>query len=397
MVQPAPILVVGDAVASTGFARVTEAVLRRLHPRYEIHQLGINYFGDPHDAPWPIYRAGLRGDAYGINRLQELIDRCRPRLVLLVEDIWFLARYVPILTANPQLRSIAYLPIDGAPVEPSIAAQLASLDQLVVYNRFGAATLEAALAAGPPLRRPLASIPHGVDRGVFRPLAPDPAAARAEARRRLLPDRPEFRDGFIVLNANRNQPRKRIDITLQGFARFAAGKPDTVKLYLHMGVEDVGWNLMLLARRLGIEDRLILTGAGEGVPEEPPERLNLIYNACQVGLNTALGEGWGLVAFEHAATGAVQIVPRHTACAELWDGAAEMLEPVFSVINERVLTDGHFVSERDVAAALERLYRDPALLAERSAAAFANATRAEYDWDAIAARWDALFQAVLAG
>jgi len=45
--------------------------------------------------------------------------------------------------------------------------------------------------------------------------------------------------------------------------------------------------------------------------------LNLLYNACDVGLNTASSEGWGMVSFEHAATGAAQIVPRSWVCGEV--------------------------------------------------------------------------------
>ena len=63
---------------------------------------------------------------------------------------------------------------------------------------------------------------------------------RRLAKKALLPDTPDFQDSFIVFNGNRNQPRKRIDITMKGFARFANGKPNNVKLYLHMGVEDAG-------------------------------------------------------------------------------------------------------------------------------------------------------------
>lgn len=389
-----PIVVVGDAVASTGFARLLHAILDRLHPRWDIHHLGINYFGDPHDAPWRIYRAGLRGDPYGVNRLQELIDRVQPRLVFLVEDLWFLPRYVPILRANPHVHSVAYLPVDGAPLDPALVHELTKIERLVVYTRFGMEALEAALPPGgssPPASR----IPHGVDRRTFHPLRDERVASRAEARRLLLPDRGDLRDAFIVLNANRNQPRKRIDITMKGFARFAADKPKNVMLYLHMGIEDAGWNIVLLARRLGIEDRLIVTSMQNEIPDVSAERLNLIYNACEIGLNTSLCEGWGLVSFEHAATGAAQIVPRHTACAELWNGSAEMLEPIFSATNERVLTEGYFVSPDDVAAALNRLYSNEALLASRSDDAFANATRPEYDWGAIAGRWECLFREIL--
>ena len=112
-----------------------------------------------------------------------------------------------------------------------------------------------------------------------------------------------------------------------------------------------------MARRLGIEDRLILTSTAPQLPSEPEDKLNLIYNVGDVGIITSIGEGWGLVSFESAATGAAQIVPRHTSCAELWEGHAEMMEPAFSLTPERILLDGWFVTEVAVADALERLYR----------------------------------------
>jgi calcineurin-like phosphoesterase len=40
------LLWVGDIVATTGFARVTENVLSRLKDKYEIHVLGCNWHGD---------------------------------------------------------------------------------------------------------------------------------------------------------------------------------------------------------------------------------------------------------------------------------------------------------------------------------------------------------------
>lgn len=45
------ILVVGDAVAHTGFARLLGSLLARLHARFEVHQLGVNFDGDPHPHP----------------------------------------------------------------------------------------------------------------------------------------------------------------------------------------------------------------------------------------------------------------------------------------------------------------------------------------------------------
>ncbi len=116
-------------------------------------------------------------------------------------------------------------------------------------------------------------------------------------------DDPEHRDAFIVLNANRNMPRKRIDLTIQGFAEFARDKPANVKLYLHMATQDTGWNVIALARRHGIYDRLIMTRADNVAPDFSDEQLNLLYNACDVGITTTTGEGWGMVTFEHGPRG----------------------------------------------------------------------------------------------
>jgi glycosyltransferase involved in cell wall biosynthesis len=401
-----PIVVVGDAAAPTGFARVLHSILDRVKQKYEIHHLGVNYAGDPHDADWKVYVARLGGDVYGINRLQQLIEVVNPRLVFMVNDVWILGRYAPILKKyKDSLKTVMYFPVDGEPIDSDFVEQLDGVDQLVAYNQFGKRVMQQAIdevrRESPDFKASeIEVIPHGVDTQLFYPYSKklrtgDINPGRLRAKKALLPNTKDFLDSFIVLNANRNQPRKRIEITMQGFALFAENKPDNVKLYLHMGAEDMGWNLMSLARRYDIEGRLIISNASKETPTDSVKRLNMIYNACEVGINTSLGEGWGLVSFEHAATCAAQVVPRHTACEELWQGAAEMLEPVFTVTVERVLTEGRFVSPKGVAEALERLYRDPEYLREMSEAAYLNATRPEYKWKNIARQWDALFQKLL--
>ncbi len=89
---------------------------------------------------------------------------------------------------------------------------------------------------------------------------------------------------------------------MKGFAIFAADKPKNVRLYLHMGIQDTGWNVLTLAERYSITDRLILTSRSMGIPAVSDEELNGIYNACEVGLNASSSEGWGLVSFKHGAT-----------------------------------------------------------------------------------------------
>jgi D-inositol-3-phosphate glycosyltransferase len=68
-----------------------------------------------------------------------------------------------------------------------------------------------------------------------------------------------------------------------------------------------------------------MTTQSDGPPNVSVEMLNTIYNACDVGVNTCKGEGWGLVNFEHAACGVPQVVPDHTSCKEIFEGYGELI------------------------------------------------------------------------
>jgi glycosyltransferase involved in cell wall biosynthesis len=98
-----------------------------------------------------------------------------------------------------------------------------------------------------------------------------------------------------------------------------------------------------------------------------------------------------MVSFEHAATRAAQIVPRHTSLAHLWEGAAEFVDPVIKLTYPGNLTEGHIVTPHGVAVALQRLYENPQHRKALADAAYRNATRPELDWSAISAQWKRLF------
>ena len=139
----------------------------------------------------------------------------------------------------------------------------------------------------------------------------------------------------------------------------------------------------------------MMTQADNKRPRFTDEQLNLLYNACDVGLTTTTGEGWGLVSFEHAATKAAQVMPRHTSLTELWHGAAEFVDPIMTLTYPGNLTEGHIVTAAGVAEALERLYRDVAYREALAEAAYRNATSLERDWRKIAAQWKQLFDELL--
>jgi glycosyltransferase involved in cell wall biosynthesis len=281
----------------------------------------------------------------------------------------------------------------GEAVDAHLVGRLAFFDCVVVLSavvrRHMAACFETCLRDGSIDRIPiLAVIPHGIDAAKFHP-----TADRQASRNRIAAPRDLPRESFIVLNANRNQPRKRIDITLEGFARFAADKPANVFLYLHMGETSDGCGLRDAARRLGIADRVILASTEPCAhPALDDADLNHLYNACDVGLNTASSEGWGMVSFEHAATGAAQIVPGGWVCGETWGENAELLDAAAEQNSNSRYTRETALSALSVADALERLYGDPEHRAVMAGRAMALSHRPEFQWKGVAARWDALLR-----
>jgi glycosyltransferase involved in cell wall biosynthesis len=395
--QKKKILIIGDAVVPTGFARVLHSLFTPLTKKYSIHHLGVNYRGDPHNFNYPIYPAILGGDIYGFGRLENLIEVIKPDVIFILNDLWIHSDYVERLNKYlGKIKIILYTPIDGGPIEPSWLKSIKDVDRLLVYTNFGKSVINQGLKVwgeNETIKFPKVEIlPHGIDTTKFYPFQD-----KDIAKRTLYPNREDFfNNSFIVLNANRNQPRKRLDITLKAFALFSKDKPSNVKLYLHTGVEDMGWNILSLAKRYGIDSRVIITSLAHNLQTVPDEKLNLIYNACDVGLNTSVGEGWGLCSWEHAATKAAQIVPKHSSNIELWEKRRGILiEPSFQLTTERVLTEGFIVAPESVAKGLQVLYENKDLRNELAENAYNYITKKRFSWKAISKKLDNIIMDVL--
>jgi glycosyltransferase involved in cell wall biosynthesis len=324
--------------------------------------------------------SAVAGDPRGREQLPDVLREVRPDIVLVHDDASAYAIHRRAIEEYGDARVAVYCPIDWPEVVPGVPKSLADVDLVVTYTDYGDRVLERSFGDVGLSSPPRATIGHGVDGALFRPFA----GGRTRVREELFADRPELRDAFIVLNANRNVARKRVDLTLRGFAAFARERADAY-LYLHMGMSDRGCDVLALAAELGIAGRLLVTTRGARHPDVPDERLNLIYNACDVGLNTCEAEGWGLVAFEHAATGAPQVVPDGSACAELWRDAGVLVPAT-----PTPPLGGHVVAPDDVATALASLYDDRELLGGSGSRAQAHVRAPEFGWGRIASEWEAV-------
>lgn len=385
------ILWIGDIGCSTGFARVSDAVLQRLKDKYDVVVLGCNFHGDPrHGYSFPIYPATdrFRHAPFGEETIREVVLKENPDIIFTINDIWIVTdQYSRIKDLHQQkkFKFVAYCPIDGTDFFP-VFEGANPFDALISYTNFGAVEMRKAGYKGDPY-----VVPHGVDTRAFFPID------IMEARKAIgIPQ-----DRFIVFNGNRNQPRKRIDITIKAFADFAIDRPDTL-LYLHMGTRDMGHNLMPLFKKemekRGINPggRLILTsGDSPTLQSVPIEHLNIIYNTADVGINTSFGEGWGLVSVEQAACGVPQIVPNHTSCKEIFEGFGDLVDIEHIESCKDFGRDTFMPSAKHLSELLIKYYEDVMYREVRGNSCYRRATIPEFQWDNIAIEFEKIIDQAL--
>lgn len=157
------------------------------------------------------------------------------------------------------------------------------------------------------ITRPMDVILHGFDPKQFFTIP------RELVRRQMgIPN-----DAFVIMNMNRNQPRKRYDITIMAFVEILVKYP-TKPIFL-MCVCDKGdkggwWLFEIFQRELKLRNvpieqfgsRLMVTAQDMVFKDED---INMFYNLADIGLSTAEGEGWGLCHFEQMGVGVPQVVP----------------------------------------------------------------------------------------
>lgn len=392
MSKKAKILWCGDIVAMTGFARVTENVISRLKDDFEIVVLGNNWWGDPTplQAEYKMYPSSNRHQTapFGEQRIREIVEREEPDVVFTINDMWIInEQYNQIkdLHKAGKFKFVGYAPMDSYAWTGCLADTANEWDAVVSYTEFGAYEF---MNGG--ITKAITVIPHGVTPGQFYP------TDKAEARRKL-GLKPE---SFIVFNGNRNQFRKRIDITIKAFAAFAVDKPEAM-LYLHMGLKDQGWDIMeVFARemsRVGLDpnNRIIMTSNQPNPPNVSVEMLNDIYNACDIGVNTCKGEGWGLVNFEHAACRVAQVVPDHTSCKEIFEGCGELIRCDHVDVDTNYAREMPCPSSDHLTEILNELYHSPEHCQRVADDCYNRVTDSQFAWDTVASQFGGVFEEVL--
>lgn len=409
---PQRILWVGDSpTVNTGFSICTRKVCEHLHQSgWDVHVLGLSYFGDPHQYPYKIYPAvnplDNSRDAYGCMRLPKLIHQLKPDVVVLLNDPWNVEAYLYNITqyereTGVQIRDtfklVGWLAVDGKNTSAEDfdwttkkkdgSLKHGRLDHLAVWTEFAKQELESNGWNGPAAD----VIPLGVDTSVFYPV--NKQAARAKI---LPPGVPA--DAFIIGVVGRNQYRKRLDLCIQYFAEWAHSRSiENAYLYLHCApTGDKGVDIRSLVKYYNISKRVILaqTLLGIGATEE---QMRLTYNSFDLKLSLSQGEGFDLTTLEAMACGVLTMGADWSGLAS-WTGEAMIKIPCTSTAmtapyGSLLYTIGGIADKQQTIEWFDSLHSSRQSLREtlKAASELVN----ELTWKNTATRFEKMLQRVL--
>jgi glycosyltransferase involved in cell wall biosynthesis len=358
--------------------------LETLRKTFDVTVLGINYRGDPHNYPYPIYAAAVGGDWMGVNRLVWMCDLVKPDIIVIQQDPWNIPFYMAALKKVPEYAKIpvvASVAIDG---KNCASKSLDGVALTVFWTKFGLD--EARYWA---YEEPAVVIPLGVDLDVYRPMD------KYEARLRKLPR--ELDDVFIVGNVNRNQPRKRWDLTIRYFAEWVHKHRITdAFLFLHVApTGDTGVDVRQLAAYYDVLKYLIIA--------EPPmwygideSEMRETYCCFDIQMSTTQGEGFGLTTLEGMACGIPQIVPDWAALGEICKDAAWLIPCTTTAVGPPyVNVIGGIPDQAKFVEALDGLYRNPDWRVQNSQAGLERARQPRFRWENVGAEFEKALTGVL--
>lgn len=391
------LLFVGDAGVPSGFARATHNILDTICKHYDVTVLGLNYRGDPDVRrlyPYDIWSAAAGGDVFGVQRLIWMCDTVKPDVIVLQNDGWNLPPYLQRLRTRLPNGEYAFPEYAGIPVVAIVAVDgknfqshwLDGVQEAVFWTQFA---LDEARDAG--YRGPARVIPLGVDIDIYHPV--DKRSARL---RREFPE--PLHDAFVVGNVNRNQPRKRWDLTIRYFAEWIQRRNiRDAYLYLHVApTGDTGCNVKQLTQYYGVHDRVALYEPATFYgPSE--EDLAEVYNCLDVVMSTSQGEGFGLTAIEAMACGVPCIVPDWAALGDWAKGAVELVPcPTTHSGPPYVNVIGGVPDQEVFVSALDRMYLDRAFREEMGQKALNRAYETRFSWRDIGERYLELLSSLVA-
>lgn len=254
------------------------------HPNYNIQRVEPDKYGED---GWLIVPVDGYGDR---DRMRETLRREKPDAVLLFTDPRF---FTWVWEIEDEIRSVC----------PILYWHVWDNDPTPMYNKvlyestdfIATLSLKTAGLLKDMKYERTKYIPHAVPDSIFKPMPEHEVLA---FRRQYFG--PHADKEFVVFWNNRNARRKMTGDVIACFAKFMhkVGK-DKCALVMHTAVHDPeGQNILEVAKCYGAEANLVVSE-----DRVPSEVINMFYNSCDVTINIANNEGFGLGTLESLMAG----------------------------------------------------------------------------------------------
>ena len=242
---------------------------------------------------------------FGDDLIQDYIKTFKPHMVIVYNDLVVLYRLIKKMQEMPDkdktFKIVPYVDIVYKNEKNALIKFLEdSCDGAIMFTEYWKTVIREQ-----GFTKPIHIVEHGFNKMGYFPIP------KEVARDYFNLDQ----NDFIILNLNRNQPRKRWDTCLQAYIKFiSTHQDDPIKLLIGTNIQG-SWDLIDIfvseCRKYNMDPEvakkhLIIMNSPQKLTDKD---INILYNCADVGLNTAEGEGFGLCNFEHAAIGIPQVIP----------------------------------------------------------------------------------------
>lgn len=327
-----------------------------------------------------------RASGFGFTEFRQYVVDHRPDVVVVFNDMSVLCGMIDRLKNLPErgtFKVIAYI-------------DQVYMSQKRMFIEFVNANADAAIAFTPyweaNLRKIGIQVPTSFLRHGLNPLKVFPVP-KALARKYF----GFAEDDFLVLNLNRNQPRKRWDKSMQALAEVIAREPDSkIRMVVAAELRGAFDILEIFERELGKWGLSLVTGMRHFLQLKTPHAMsdgdiNALYNAVDIGINTCDGEGFGLCNFENAAVCIPQVVPAVGGFLDFFDGTcAFLVKPrttfYIDCTHDSIGGEAHMCDKSDFADGILQYYKDPELRTRHGNAARKRIVSG-YRWPEIASKF----------
>lgn len=397
---PAPplkfMLVSTHAQQTTGYSKVSYNIIQELvrHPEIQVSHFGFQRFFDMPNTyrPYPqnveVFDPAKqeltdslvpREQGFGFSQLAAAIKRIQPHVVMIYNDAVVVSQFLDKLgdADRATFKLVVYLDQVYSIQRPDLLARLDGAAD--AFFTFTAHWRNVLIAQG--VRKPVHVLRHGFDRDVWKPM--DRAALR---RKHGIPE-----NLFLMLNLNRNTPRKRHDIVVTALAELVTRFP-TRPIAL-LAVCDAGetggfpiheiYARELIRRGVPVKDHLHKLMITKTTLTYTDEMVNELYAMSDIGVTAADGEGFGLCQFEAMGVGVPQVVPNIGGFRDFCTRDNSVLvtpkwREYLPLAYSGIGGEAEIVAAEDLCLAIEEYLLDSELRAKHGAAA--RATVLKYSW-----------------